>query len=111
MMLRAAGRHLAGQGNRPGFLSPVDSFTVKTLTKETLGEVTLAGWRGLHQDSQQNCYTITYLTKPWMLTCDPCDTENREDPFCAWVICWMPCWITICPFTLTFSTGGSDRRP
>ena len=81
-LLRAVGPHLAGQGGRPGFLSKTESFTVKTLTKETLGKVTLLGWRGLHRDSKQNCYTTTYLIKPWVLTspCDPCDTGRQMEP-------------------------------
>ena len=88
-LLRAVGPHLAGQGGRPGFLSKAESFTVKTLTKETLGEVPLLGWRGLHQDSKQNCYTTTYLIKPWALTLDPCDTaKSQEDHRChlVWVL-------------------------
>ena len=105
-LLRAVGPHLAGQGGRPGFLSKAESFTVKTLTKETLGEVPLLGWRGLHQDSKQNCYTTTYLIKPWVLTWDPCDTESRIDPGGARLFCWCPCWITLCPLTLTASLLG-----
>ncbi len=105
-MLRMVGRPLAGQGNTPGFLSKTDSFTVKTLTKETLGTISFAGWSGLHQDSQQNCYTITYLKKPWALTCDPCDAESRQDPFAAWCFLWCPCWTALCPFTLTASLLG-----
>lgn len=106
LLLRAAGQHLAGQGNTPGFLSRTDSFKIKALTKETLGEVSTQSWRGLHQDSQQNCYTYLYLTKPWITTCDPCDAASRLDPFCAWLICWMPCWVSIFPLTLTSSLLG-----
>jgi hypothetical protein len=106
LMLRAAGQHLAGQGNIPGFLNRTDSFKIKTLTKETLGEVTAQSWRGLHQDSQQNCYTYLYLTKPWISTCDPCHTASRVEPFCAWLLCWMPCWVSLCPLTLTSSLLG-----
>lgn len=106
LMLRAIGRHLAGQGNAPGFLDRTDSLNIKTLTKQTLGEIAPQSWRGLHQDSQQNCYTYLYLTKPWVSTCDPCDTASRVEPVCAWLICWMPCWVSICPLTLTASLLG-----
>jgi hypothetical protein len=104
-LLRAVGPHLAGQDGRPGFLSKTESFTVKTLTKETLGEVPLLGWRGLHQDSKQNCYTTTYLIKPWALTCDPCHVLNPE-AHAIWCSFWFPCWITLCPLTLTASLLG-----
>jgi hypothetical protein len=105
-LLRAVGPHLAGQGSSPGFLSKAESFTVKTLTKETLGEVSLVNWRGLHPDSKQNCYTTTYLIKPWALTSDPCDAESRQDPFCAWCLCWCPCWTALFPLNLTASLLG-----
>jgi hypothetical protein len=104
-LLRAVGPHLAGQGETPGFLSRIESVRVKTLTKETLGDVPLAGWRGLHQDSKQNCYTTSYLKQPWALIFDPCDLIC-EDTCVAWVFCWLPCWIALCPFTLTASLLG-----
>lgn len=101
-LLRAVGPHLAGQGAKLGFLSKTESFTVKTLTKETLGEMPLLGWRGLHRDSMQNCYTTAYLIEPWCVTWDPCDSKSRLDH----IYCWCPCWITLCPFTLTASLLG-----
>lgn len=103
-ILRAVGPHLAGQGNTIGFLDRTDSFKIKTLTKETLGEVAIQSWRGLHQDSQQNCYTCLYLTKPWELTYDPCDLEDNQG---AYSVLWAPCWIGICPLTLTASILSS----
>ncbi len=110
-LLRAVGPHLAGQGTSPGFLTKIESFTVKTLTKETLGEASLANWRGLHPDSKQNCYTTTYLIKPWALTCDPChvltnkNTKN-EDGTALWGAFWCPCWIALFPLNLTASLLG-----
>ncbi len=103
MLLRMVGRHLAGQGTNPGFLDKKESFTVKTLTKETLGEVRLVSWRGLHQDSRQNCYTSKYFMAPWDQIIDPCNMLALRDGEGAWICCWLPCCIAVCPCTLTVS--------
>lgn len=105
-VLRAVGPHVAGQGNTQGFLTRSESFGIKTLTKETLGEDGIKGWRGLHQESKQNCYTSKYLAAPWVRIADPCNMFDHVDGEGAWVCCWLPCCIALCPCTLTVSLLG-----
>jgi len=82
-LLAAVGPKIAGQkeGEAKGYLSPKDSLKVKTLTKETLGELTFQ--RGLHPDTRKN-YSSIYCELPWskcyneLISCQDQSSQNAN---------------------------------